>query len=205
MGVIIDDPSYFDSIPHTYIDFEHRANGTPITLPPGSASGVPPAEYGPLGMGFSGAALSWSHDSGADTQAALALAGSPTNNLRFFREHVMDSFGLLWIPPVQSVGFLVLMNNSVNAPPPTFSFYSQQGLIGEMTFSGSFVDGTVGVIDYGYIGFEAPDDIISAMLISTDFAWGMDDLSFSVFPAPGALALFALAAPLGLRRTRTRT
>ncbi len=204
MGAIIDDPSYFDSIPHTYIDFEARVNGTPITLPVGGTQAVPLSEYGPLGMGFSGAALSWVHDAGPDQMAAIAIGGSPDNSLRFFREHPMDPFGLLWIPAVRAVGFFVVMNNSVHAPPPTFSFYSQQGLVGEVTFAGSFVDGTIGVIDYGYIGFEAPSQVITAMLISTDFAWSMDDLSFSPVPAPTALPPLALAVPGMLGRSRRR-
>lgn len=194
---VIDDRGFFDPHPHTTIDFESRGDGSPLSLIDGQTLAMPADEYASQGVTFS-PHVHWVNDGNAAFDAAQFLGGSPVVAIPSAQ---VDVFDIIFGVPVRAVGMFVVNNRDVDPNGPVFTAYDAGGaIIGTAAFGAPFIDGSMGIADYGFMGILAGQDI-ARLSVSKDAAI-LDDLIFSPVPAPAAASLLALAAAAHARRRR---
>ena len=204
-AAIIDDASFFDSIPHTFVDFETRADGSPLPLEEGQFAFAPLNEYIPLGFNSFGMGIFWEWSADPDVQQALTAGATPTKRLGMFPQE-SGNYGFLFVDAPRSVGLFITRETDSSDVPMTITAHTFDGdLIESVTIEGGLIDGVAGSIEYSYVGitsdigitaltFDAPNNLA--------FAYGIDDLRFSQIPSPGAAPLLVLLASLKQRRRR---
>jgi hypothetical protein len=203
-AAIIDDASFFDDIPHTFVDFETRADGSPLPLTSGQFAFVPLIEYVPLGFGAFGMDMAWEWSADPDVQQALTEGATPTKLLRMFPFEPHGSLGLGFIPEQHSIGMFITRDQRFAIEPLTITARTFDGsLIDSVTIVGDLVDGVAGNIEYSYVGFNSAFGI-TAITFSAEnfFAIGIDDLRFSQAPGPSAFISIVLFALNQQRRQR---
>jgi hypothetical protein len=198
----ITDPSFFNSIPTTLINFETDGAGNPITLIQGQRQSMPSDAYAPQGVLFSGTNMSWVNDGNAAFDAAQSIGGSPVNSIP---SSLCNQFTMTFTVPVQAFGFFVANNRTADPTGPTFVARDSQGnVLDTAAWAPKFIDGTITspntTADYGFMGIVSTTSIASVTVTKQSAI--LDDLRFSPVPAPGALALSAAGALVMLRRRR---
>jgi len=193
------DASFFSSISHTTINFETDRDGNSVVVAEGQTLYMYGDEYSPFGVAFD-QDIYWVNDNGNDFEAAQAIGGSPEISIPG-PAVVMTDLIMSFNVPVRAFGLWVIdRNNKPNVP----SFQARNasgGIIETVTFQGAFVDGSVGIQDYGLMGIYAEQNIASVKL-SYDYT-GFDNLMFSPVPEPGCAVLLA-AGTAAIMRTRRR-
>jgi uncharacterized protein (TIGR03382 family) len=198
------DPSYFNGVTSSLINFETDGAGNPITLIPGGRRAMPANAYASEGIAINGIGCDWSYDGNAAFHAALVIAGSPNIS---FPSSLCNTVTLTFTPPVLNFGMFVVNNRTADPNGPLFIARDVNGNIIETAqFEAKFIDGTIQTAnttaDYGFMGIGSTTPIASVILSKT--AATFDNLRFGphVVPAPGALALGAAGALVLLRRRR---
>ena len=211
-AAVVTDPSYFTTIPHTYLDFEALPDGTVLAdLTEQTAAFISRDAFVSQGVRF-GSNPFWirSNDVSAYESAykqALQHGESPL--------HSITGGSVAFDAPVRSVGLLIAFDSSspdMDASAWLRFFDADNGLIdlvilddrfGLDTIAFEYSFGQSRFVHFGFVGaaFETP-----IARFDINFATGVipriDDLYFSAVPAPGAGAVFALAGALALRRRR---
>jgi len=204
-AAIIDDPSFFDNIPHTFVDFETRDDGSPLPLEEGQSAFAPLDEYFEVGFVAFGMNIAWEWSADTDVQQALTAGATPTHRLRLFPDEGGD-YGFGFVDGPRSVGLFVTRDTRFAPDPMTISAFTFSGdLIDSVTVTSGLVDGVAGSIEYSYIGITSDIGITAIVLDAPNdlaFAYSIDDLRFSQVPAPGAAIPLALLAALAQRRRR---
>jgi hypothetical protein len=200
-AAIIDSASFFQSIPHTLIDFETDGLGNPLSLIDGQSAVMPAAEYAAAGVTFV-SAVRWVNDASPAFDAAQAIGGSPDHAIP---SAFVGNFAFTFSVPVRAFGMWVINNDGADPAGPSFLAYDANNvLIESVQFQGALIDGNVNdgntVATYGYMGIHADRDI--ARVEVRKVAATFDDLRFSAVPAPGVAGLAGIAGLLGLRRRR---
>ena len=194
------DIDLFNSIPHTLIDFETRGDGTPVGLPQGQTDTFDHDEYISFGVRFGGFRPRWANPSAPEVDAAQTIGGSG--------EIFLSLNASLASPPVmvfpdriRSVGFFFVLDNTIIRPTPMTVLVSLSGeIVEQVLIDESFVTGTIGFIDYGWVTITRPEDF-SAITFLHNEGVIFDDLRFSNIPSPGAAPVLILAVvPVALRR-----
>jgi len=202
-AAIIDDPSFFDNIPHTFVDFETRDDGSPLPLEKGQFAFAPLDEYAKLGFAAFRMNIAWEWSADPDVQQALTEGATPTKLLRMLPNSPSRSYGFFFAEDQRSVGMFVTRETMFSSEPMTITMVDRQGDVIEiLTVSDDLIDGSAGSIEYGYVGASSSDGI-AGVIFSADniFAYGIDDFRFSQIPTPGAIAPLVL---LGLHHQRRR-
>jgi len=199
-GFIISDPAFFDAIPHTLIDFETRQDGTPVIVDEGKATSMANDAYNTLGVLIFGAPA-WVNFTSDDIEAIQEQHASPKNSLALFAVSPGDPVGIGFVPPVRSWGLFITMDVSVERPRPVFNVFSGDTFRTSITFEGDLVQGRLGDIEYGFVGYTS-DEPFDAIVMENFTRPAYDDLRFSAIPAPGAGAAFALLGLGALTRRR---
>lgn len=198
LGTPITDKLFFEFLSPTVINFETNGAGAPVNLIQGQIATMPANEYASKGVRFN-KDLAWANDGNAQMDAAQFLGGSPVNSMP---SSVFDTFTIHFDVPVKAFGFFVANNRLADPSGPSFTAYDDQGdVIETVNWGAAFVDAGFSMVDYGFMGLSSPEVAIARVEISKDAAI-LDDLTFSVIPAPGAMSALAGAGLLGLRRRR---
>jgi len=202
-GMVITDPTFFDAIPHTLIDFETRHDGTPVDLPEGSILSMNFGEFSTLGVAIFGDP-NWVNFTSDDLETVQGTYTTLDNSLAMLPVSPGSPVGIAFLKsfPVRSFGIFVMMDVSEPRPRPTFHFSRNEMVFETLVFEGDLVQGRIGDIEFGFVGF-MDDEPFAAVLLENFTRPAFDDLRFSAFPAPGAGAAFGLLAlGAGLRRRR---
>ena len=224
---VVDDPSFFASRPHTFLDFETRGDGSPVGLGFLEFEHFGEDEYLSKGIRFTNGQHRWDtvpppsigtpHDPqglGNLGDAVAAIGNVPTvyvpsegSEIHFLNE--VHAFGI----GVVQVGF-----SDSNVPDPdrttTITAFDASGAeLGRVTLWLDTIDGHFGAFwmtdddgndwftyQYGFLGLasETPIAFIRFENLSSLF----DSLYFSAVPAPGAGAAFGLMGLGALARRR---
>lgn len=207
--VIHDDRSAFAGVPGTLLDFETRADGTDPFDGFSMSEGVdsPTDEYAAQGFVVEGTTPVWIRIFRDGFPEVLEQAGSPDIlfGIAATNSTVVE---LQFTTPLQSVGFLALSTRLafLPAPDPTeLRFYDQfNELIVALTLDGPLLDGTIGDIEFGYMGVSTfGDRLIDRMEVIRPRSFGIDDLfmSSTPVPAPGGVVVMGVGVvALGGRR-----
>lgn len=182
------DASFFDSIPHTLIDWETDGNGNPVELNQGMRRAMPADEYASEGISF-GQGIFWVNDFSPDFDAAQEIGGSPDIAIPGASE---NEIVLNFLVPTRAFGVWVINNTVVNETPWFEVRDTSGGFIGVAAFVGPAIDGVIGIAEYGFLGFVATVEIGSVRLVED--ATAFDDLRFSPVPEPATLILLLAAA-----------
>lgn len=194
----ITDRSYFDGLSPTVIDFETNGSGGALSLIQGEVQTLNANEYAGLGVRFS-QDIAWVNDGNSLFDAAQTVAGTPVVSIP---SSLFNSFDLLFDSPVHAFGLFVANNNAEDQTGPSFTAYDADGMVIEtVTWGSAFIEGGFLSVDYGFMGISAPGAQIARVSISKQAAI-LDDLTFAVIPAPGAMGLLAGAGLFGARRRR---
>ncbi len=200
---VITSKSFFDALPTTTIDFETDGLGNAISLIDGQTMTMPTSAYQNLGVVFQ-SAVSWVNDGTIDFDIAQFLGGSPNNAIP---SSSINGMTIMFTVPVRSVGMFIANNHIIDSDGPTFTARDEFGNIletvafGSQASESSFVEGRVGIADYGFMGLTSTT-LIASLTISKEAAI-LDDLMFSSeIPSPGAAIPFALLAAYAARRRR---
>lgn len=204
-AAIINDRTFFDSIPHTEINWESRGNGDPvlngsnIPLINGETFPMPLTEYAAQGITFLDQ-VNWVNDGNGSFDAAQLVGGGspilsiPSANIDFFR--------IRFDVPIRGFAFFVA-NNRVDDPtgPVIVAKDINGNVLETINWGPTFIDGSVGVADYGYFGLQT-QALIRTIEISKQSAI-LDNFIYAEIPSPGAaFALLLTGAGLGARRVR---
>lgn len=169
----IDDASFFEGIEHTLLEFETDGRGNVINLGNGATMPMPADEYATFGLVFD-PAIGWVNDASGDFDQAQAIGGSPP--IAFARGQD-DRFDMLFDPPLQAFGAWIVNNRSVQIKPQFDAFDSGGNFLETVRFEGVFVDGTVGIADYGFMGISSTTPIARVQV--TKDAGQFDSLRFT--------------------------
>jgi len=192
---ILSGPEYFDTIPHTFVDFETDGSGTPVLLAENSVRPMPLDEYAALGFTVDVDAL-WLRDAGPSATQARDTYGGGDNVMKFPSYNI---FSIEFSTPINAFGFW-LMKSNLFVNNPLFEAYGDNGLIETAEFSGSLIDDSIGVIDYGFLGI-ATDQPITRIDITTNAILALDNFMFVPVPEPTTLLLLSLGG-LFLRKSK---
>lgn len=197
-AAIITDPSFFGPIAGqtTTITFETNGAGAAMSLIQGQSQAMPAGEYSSQGVMFN--SVRWVNDGNASFDAAQALLGLGEVAIPSSQFSVFD---IEFTGVVRAVAMWVINNTQVSEGAPTITAFNAQGqAIESAVFGGVFVDGSVGVAQYGYMGLFT-NEPIARVRVTKDAAI-IDNVTFSAIPGPGAAALLGLAGAWASRRRR---
>jgi PEP-CTERM motif-containing protein len=187
-ATVLSGPEYFNTIPHAFVDFETDGSGATVLLGENSSRSMPSDEYATLGFTFDTGA-SWLNDGGSSTQQAQAIYGGGINVMKFPYQNI---FSIYFSTPIDAFGFWLMKSNlSVNNPLFEAYTYGSNGLIETAEFSGSLIDDSIGVIDYGFLGITT-DQPITRIDITTNATLTLDNFMFVQVPEPTTLLLISL-------------
>ncbi len=186
----ISDASFFSGMPHTLITFDVDGAGTPLNIIQGGRLLMPQMEYASQGIQFS-PSVYWVNDSGSSFDQAQAIGGSLPIAIP---SGLIGDFSITFLVPTHAFGFWVVNNNTAPHLPVFTALDLNGNVIESVTFQAPFIDGTIGVADYGFMGIVS-DTQIGSVRITKDAAI-FDNLRFSIVPEPGAMALLLVAAAL---------
>ncbi|MCA9282658.1 MAG: hypothetical protein H6812_07925 [Phycisphaeraceae bacterium] len=192
----ITDRAFFDFLNPTVIDFETDGAGAPVSLIQGQIATLPANEYAAQGVRFN-QNIAWVNDGNAQFDAAQFLAATPVVSIPSSQ---FNAFSIHFDVPVEAFGMFVANNRVADPTGPSFTAYDSDGMVIETaTWGASFIDGGFSLVDYGFMGISSPGVSIARVDITKQAAI-LDDLTFSVIPAPGVLSALAGAGLLGVRR-----
>jgi len=225
-GFVVDDRAFFEGIPHTFIDFENRGDGTPLDLGFGEAEFMPVDEYGVQGV-LIGPTAAWrkypppvagtpfDDDEPGEIGDAHAAVGSQP--IAINGSDLTMHFTTL----VHSVGIAVVQEGFQSAFPSlegstAMRIFDTAGVeIATVALWGDLIDGgfdgelldedgnAFNRIRYGFLGYASDTPIGRIEFTNTTFSI-FDDLHFSAVPvpAPGAGVAFGLLGLGALSRRR---
>lgn len=208
LGAPIFDQSAFDGHPSTLVDFESLGDGTPYNLPEGGVGGVLGGQYGSLGFTIFAPDPLVVNASDADSEAALAQVGSLQTSLLLMGGSG-DQVGFIFErDDIYSAGIsIVRKTDSITGPLILRVRDRNASLIAEIEYDSSFIQGQIGLFDYGFIGF-ASDVPLGNFLFdfsqNNDIAIQYDDFVFSTEQVPAPSAAWAMLGAAGFAGTRRR-
>lgn len=195
---VINDPDFFDDIPNETLDWSTDGSGQPIDLIDGQSLAMPANEYAAFGITFD-PPIFWVNDGNPDFDAALLLMGD-TSEISI-PSAAVDTFDVNFQGIVKAFGFIVVNNREADPNGPSFVARDAMGdIIGAASWGDPFILGSVGVADYGFMGF-CTDVPIASITISKQAAI-FGTFRYSPVPAPSAALLLGIATPAALRRRR---
>jgi len=189
----INDASYFATLPHVLIDFDTYADGTPLGFPNDTVTNMSPVQYLSKGVLIS---LDFAWDSGAipDFAAARAIGGSPLFDLMIFSQPHRPV--VTFTNDVSAFGFWVIADRSRSGLTRFDAYDAHQQLIETVSFGPTFIDGTIGIAQFGFMGIAAPG-IHSVVVTSSSPSIGVyavfDNLTFTTVPEPSSPAMCSSA------------
>lgn len=200
-GAAIFDASYFDGVLHTLITFETDGNGDPVYL---AHTAIFLDEY--FDQGFTFMDTTWFYrDSTADAQGAQAIGGSPENYMRI--PYPFDMLTIDFNVPVTAFGLWIQANNRYDTGI-VFRAYASSGvpeLIDTVYFEDDAIDGTIGEVDYGFLGISSDREISYVTINCRENAFLMDNLMFDyAVPEPSIPMLLSAGGLLSLLSLRRR-
>ncbi len=202
---LINDVSFFASMPTALINFETNGAGNPVTLIQGQTLVLPPTEYAAMGVTLTGTTgpVYWVNDGNAAFDAAQAIGATPNNSIP---SSLNNSFTITFSVNVKAFGFFVANNRLVDPNGPVFVARDAGGNILETaSFGAPFIDGTIStpntLADYGFMGIFSSTNIASVTVTKQHAL--LDDLRFSSVPAPAGASLAFMALSLAARRRRS--
>lgn len=196
-GGIITDPGFFTPFAGqtTTITFDVNGAGGGVNLIEGASSAMPVNEYLSQGARFN--QVRWVNDGNASFDAAQSIIGLGPIAIPSSQ---FNQFDIEFSTTVRAMGMWVI-NNTASASAPTFTAFNGSGQqIEATTFAGGFIDGTIGVAQYGFMGIVS-DQAIARVRVTLDAAI-FDNLMFAPVPTPTGAGLFGLAALAWGRRRR---
>ena len=207
--------SAFDGVSHTLIDFETRGDGTPYDLPEDTGDTLDPGQYIDSGFVVIADGVVANVDDG-DFENALSQVGSLQHSV-FLMGGSGDEVGFKFARhDIHSVGISIVRNaDFISGGPLVLRAYTQAGpgqpvtLLEEIAYDSRFIQGGVGVFDFGFIGITSDQPIVNFFFDfaqSDDLAIHYDDFIFSteMVPAPGAAIVLLGAGCAALRRRREK-
>jgi len=220
---VIDDRSFFDGRNHTFLDFETRGDGTPLSLGFLGVLPMPSDEYVAQGFRVNGP-TAWLDmgplpGTGASASDAIDAVGSWPTTFAQTQTHV--AFEIEFLAPVRSFGIGVAQQAFVHFGEPSEEFtttitaFNADGeVLGVSTLWGDTIDGGFGntyangaygdqwkIWTYGFLGL-ATDEPIARLRFDNAWQSNFDDVHFSAVPAPGAGVAFGLLGLGALARRR---
>ncbi len=194
----INDANFFDAVPHTLIAWEFDGEG--VVNPVQSNITLPFDEYAALGLTIApeSPGVRLTNDTSPSFHILQAIGGSNPYGLN---ARSVDTASLNFSPPIHSFGFFFL---DLSARFADFIARDvNDDIIEIVEFGGSFVDGTSGSIEYGFIGISSSTPIHR---VETAAISGLiENLQFSTVPEPTTLSCLLLGAGvLATRRRRRR-
>jgi hypothetical protein len=193
----IESATFFDSVPHSLVNFEHRGDGvSPVSLIAGETALLNAAEYSSLGFSFD-RDIQWVNDANAMFDAAQAVGGSPQIGIP---GSLHSEFEIHFATTVRAFGFWVVNNSIADHFPQFEAFDAANNSLGYYSFGDGFVDGFIGVAQYGFMGISSPTPI-ARVRITKDYAM-LDNFTFSAVPSAGTLGILPLLGASLLRRRR---
>jgi len=204
---IVTDQTFFDRIPHVFIDFETRGDGTPWNLDDTEAFVSLGDEYLPQGILLGGAAYLFGNPPPSDLNDALAAVGTPdvlmgidpngpvSDPVFFFSRDFGDT--------ARSFGLAFIRDTTRDTAMTMTLMDSDAQIIAQFTQGDYLTLGQVGDLEYGLAWVTSSTPIREVILRSNEFnGLFFDDLRFSRIPAPGGTALLTLGLGAVLRRRR---
>lgn len=197
-AAIITDPGFFAPIAGqtTTVTFDVNGAGGAVNLIEGASQAMPVNEYLSQGVRFN--QVRWVNDGNASLDAAQSMLGLGPIAIPSSQ---VGQFDIEFSTMVRAFGLWVINNTAASSSAPTFTAYNGSGqVIESVAFGGAFLDGTVGVAQFGFMGIVS-EQAIARVRVTLDAAI-FDNLMHAPVPAPGAAALFGLAGLAALRRRR---
>ncbi len=192
----IDTRDFFNPYSPTITTWENDGSGVPVTLLEGESRNLPAAEYLSRGFMFS-QPIAWVNDANGSFNGAQALVGTPNNAIP---SASFNTFDILFTDGTDAFGFVVVNNISATVLPSFTAYDAQNQAIQTVTWGPSFIDGTLGVAQYGFMGIYSPDAKIARVSVIKQFAI-LDDFLFATVPTPGAAGILGLGLlTLGRRK-----
>ena len=194
----ISERSFFDVIPHTFLDFETDGDGNLLSGDEGTAEFMNLAEYNAFGMRWNGlGTVFWGNPSDPDVEAAIAAAGSPNHVVGWSN----GTAGIIFTDaPMRSIGFSLFVDSNVHTDPIRFDAFRADGTVIEsFEFGGAQQSGMIGDVAFGFVGLTLDEPMAGIVFFQT-LGFAIDDLHFSTVPSPGGAALAAAALGMAFRR-----
>ena len=203
-GAVIGDRAFFESRPHTLLNFEARGDGTVVSPDLGfnEFEIIQGNEYSAADVRFEANGILALFKTGSPSDRdALRIGGSLDIILARGGVTPESTYEILFGTPVRAAGFFTLTSDDL--PGPEFEAFSASGeLLGSFGLSGDLQDGIIDGVAFGYIGIATDEPIARIALANGAVGWGIDDLRFSAIPAPGSAAVIGLGAIFATARRR---
>jgi hypothetical protein len=165
----------------------------------GETLAMPLTEYASRGVVFLDE-INWVNDGNGSFDAAQLIGGgSPTLSIPSAN---VDFFRVQFTIPIRGFALFIANNREEDPEGPTIVAKDINGnVIETINWGAAFIDGSVGVADYGWFGLQT-ETFIRTIEISKDAAI-FDNFIYSEVPSPApAFALLLAGAGLGARRVR---
>jgi len=188
---VILDSDFFSTIPHTLVTFETDGEGNQVIIAAGDERAMPVDEYAALGFTFPEEIL-WVNtegffDQGQTIGGSLDISISKVYKAEPFlpSDYYIDIDFLI---PLRAFGFWVVHNPVTESP--TFTAYGTNGVIETAVFEGDAIDGSIGQVNYGFLGITAQENITRIRL--TEYAATLDNFTHSPVPEPATISLLGM-------------
>lgn len=189
----INDASYFETLPHVLIDFDTYADGTPLGFPVDTVTTMSPVQYLSKGILLS-YDFRWDSSAHPDFAAARAIGGSPLFDLMIGSQPNQPV--VTFTNDVSAFGFWVIARQLRSGLTRFDAYDAHQQLIESVSFGPTFVDGTIGIAQFGFMGIAAPG-IHSVVVTSSSPSLGVyavfDNLTYTTVPEPNTSAMCSSA------------
>jgi len=203
---IVTDQTFFDRIPHVFLDFETRGDGTPWNLDDTEAFVSLGDEYSAQGIRLGAAAYLFGNPPPSDLNDALAAVGTPNVLIGVDPDGPGVTPSFVFSSDFgngQSFGFAFIRNTALDSALTLTLVDDQSQAIASFGQEDFLTLGRFGDFEYG-LAWMTSDAPFRAILMESNNFNGLffDDLRFSRVPAPGGTALLTLGLGAVLRRRR---
>jgi hypothetical protein len=201
-GGVLFDRAFFDGKPNTFIDFETLPDGTTLAgLTADPSITLAGDAYSQLGVSFSGPNI-WVDVRGiGNAQLGVQFAHAQASS----GDMLLATGGVSFTEPVRA--FMLFAADESWGGDASFNIWFEDDtflLVNIETHMQSISDPTIAsdTFRFGVVGYESD---LAVGITRVTFSSGLtfiDDLQFTVIPAPGVLSLTLPIALMGIRRGR---